>query len=99
GSPSAPNGACSVTAGKPCEQRAATRRNGRAGRPSCQDTTRVSSTRSWYRRPFRSPDALDDEKMLALSDEPEAPRLPDDVVALARVHQLLGQLGVVALES
>ena len=36
GSPSSPNGACSVTAGKPCTQRAATRRNGFARRPNCQ---------------------------------------------------------------
>ena len=95
--PSAWNGACSVTAGKPYAQRAATGRNGRAGRPSCQEMTRVVH-QIMAPPPSEVPTPFTMKRRPPLADEPEAPCLPDDVVARSRVHELLGQVGVAAFE-
>ena len=84
-----------MTAGNPCAQRTATRRNGRAGRPSCQETTAWSSIGSSYPGPHRpSPaNARDDEEPLAGPHEAELARLPlDERVRAARRRSGLERL-------
>src|SRR5262245_34110163 len=88
GLPDSSYGDCSVTAGRPKGQRAATRLKARGGRPSCRSTTARSravrsSTTAADPSVLLQPgvDPLDDEEPLVGPDEPEPASLASKLLA------------------